>query len=190
MATDWKEARKEFESTEVGISELAARHGLSPSTVRKRAGREGWKKKIEACRPEKKNDGADAESRSQDVLSCHRSLWMGVKKRLVKGLESRDSKLGLEELKVAKIAGEVLTSVDTFGFPTLGALRERLAGIIEGSISAAAGSSCSLRRTSSKRASRSSDWRRRFSWPEISWMISPLCIMIKRSPRLAACCME
>lgn len=111
MATDWKEARKEFESTEVGISELAERYGLSPSTVRKRAGREGWKKKIEVCRPEKKNETADAEPRSQDVLSCHRSLWMGVKKRLVKGLESRDSKLGLEELKVAKIAGEVLTSV-------------------------------------------------------------------------------
>lgn len=111
MATDWKDARKEFESTEISFGELAARHGLSPSTVRKRAGKEGWKKKLKALRPEEKGEGAEAGSRTDDVLSGHRSLWMGVKKRLVRGLESRDSKLGLEELKVAKIAGEVLTSV-------------------------------------------------------------------------------
>lgn len=111
MATDWKVARKEFESTECGIKVLAERLGLSHSTVRKRAKKEGWKIKPKDCWSEGKKEPDQNGSRPRDVLDEHRSLWMGVKKRLVRGLKSRDSKLGLEELKVAKIAGEVLTSV-------------------------------------------------------------------------------
>lgn len=111
MATDWKEARKEFESTECGIKVLAERLGLSHSTVRKRARKEGWKIKARVCGTEEKKEPDQNVARPRDVLGEHRSLWMGVKKRLVRGLKNRDSKLGLEELRVAKIAGEVLTSV-------------------------------------------------------------------------------
>lgn len=65
--------------------------------------KEGWK--APAGKGPKKKAGK--EGLSED----HRELWKGIKKRLAKGLRNGNAKKGLEELKVAKIAGEVLSSV-------------------------------------------------------------------------------
>lgn len=47
-----------------------------------------------------------------DVLpDRHRSYWKGVERRLARGLKTKDVKQGLEELKVAKMAGEVISSM-------------------------------------------------------------------------------
>lgn len=46
-----------------------------------------------------------------DLRSEHRRLWRDIKGKLAKGLEKADSKLGIEELKVAKLAVEVLFSI-------------------------------------------------------------------------------
>ncbi len=108
MAIDWQGVKKDFESGGI-IKELSEKFRCSESVIRKRAKKEKWKKgaKRAAGRPEKE----EASCMPEEVLDDHRSLWKGVKKRLVKGLHSNDAKLGLEELKVAKIAGEVLSNV-------------------------------------------------------------------------------
>ncbi|MBI5562746.1 MAG: hypothetical protein HY894_07860 [Deltaproteobacteria bacterium] len=96
MAIDWKAVRMGFEAGASTTAELAKIHGCREGTIAKRAKKEGWSP-----------DGGA----SKDGFDDHKSLWRGVKKRLVKGLETSDVKAGLEELKVAKMAGEVLTSV-------------------------------------------------------------------------------
>lgn len=103
MAIDWKAARKGYESGEA-VRALAKAHGCHESTIRRRAGKEGWERAQDRT-------GQGGEPEHDEILVDHRDLWKGVKKRLVKGLSNNDAKLGLEELKVAKIAGEVLSSV-------------------------------------------------------------------------------
>ena len=50
--------------------------------------------------------------RRLDILpERHRSFWKGVERRLARGLKTKDVKQGLEELKVAKMAGEVISSM-------------------------------------------------------------------------------
>lgn len=41
---DWKEIRKEYESTDISLSDLAVRYGLKYNTVKSRSKREQWKK--------------------------------------------------------------------------------------------------------------------------------------------------
>ncbi|GMR04639.1 MAG: hypothetical protein BMS9Abin23_0541 [Thermodesulfobacteriota bacterium] len=78
-----------------------------------RAGKEEWKagrdKKImegEPCAGVETPKGAP-----DDITEEHRRLWKVVKKKLKKGLRTRDLKLALDELKVAKMAGEVLSNM-------------------------------------------------------------------------------
>jgi hypothetical protein len=103
---DWKGLRRDYEEDGLTAVELARRYGCDAGTIRKRARREGWSRGAHSGVME--GGGAKA---GQDQMEDNRSLWEGVKKRLVKGLESSDVKAGLEELKVAKMAGEVLTNV-------------------------------------------------------------------------------
>lgn len=108
MGIDWKAVKEEFDSGSASVVELAKKYGVHRDTIGKRIRKEGWRKK---------SDFAESHGRSaaalkpEDLLDDHRVLWKGVKKRLVKGLHNDDVKLGLEELKVAKMAGEVLSSV-------------------------------------------------------------------------------
>ncbi|MBI5467890.1 MAG: hypothetical protein HY891_02050 [Deltaproteobacteria bacterium] len=108
MGIDWKAVKEEFGSGSVTIIELAKKYGLHRNTIGKRVKKEGWRKKDAF-------EGRDGQSttarKPEDLFDDHRVLWKGVKKRLVKGLHNNDVKLGLEELKVAKMAGEVLSSV-------------------------------------------------------------------------------
>jgi len=97
---DWKAVKIGYQNGG-GAPELAERHGCSAETVRRRARKENWRKKG--------NAGCAAGADGIDAAADHRTLLNGVRKRLVKGLENADLKLGLEELKVAKTALEVLS---------------------------------------------------------------------------------
>jgi len=103
VAIDWNAVRTGYEAG-MAVRGLAGSHGCHESTIRRRAGKEGWER---GQGPQTLRD----ETVQGEILVDHRDLWKGVKKRLVRGLSNNDAKLGLEELKVAKIAGEVLSSV-------------------------------------------------------------------------------
>lgn len=103
MTIDWRAVRTGYESG-MAVRSLARSHGCHESTIRRRAGKEGWERAQDRM-------GQGGEPVHGEILVDHRDLWKGVKKRLVRGLSNNDAKLGLEELKVAKIAGEVLSSV-------------------------------------------------------------------------------
>ncbi|OGQ50713.1 MAG: hypothetical protein A3J24_08290 [Deltaproteobacteria bacterium RIFCSPLOWO2_02_FULL_53_8] len=135
MAIDWRGVKRGFELNASTPAELAKIYGCHASTIRRRAAKEGWKKaglitvdavgafetapidaltkaKAEGLREaEDGKQAVDSDAPPQTASSDHQILWQGVKKRLVRGLETRDVKAGLDELKVAKLAGEVLTSV-------------------------------------------------------------------------------
>jgi len=113
VAIDWGAVRKEFEQDGRKAERIAKRYGCKAATIAKRAAKEGWKP-APAGRAE---DGQAPQAPTvEKVVDIHEvlddgSLWKGVRKRLVSGLHNNDAKLGLEELKVAKLAGEVLSSV-------------------------------------------------------------------------------
>jgi len=91
---------------------LAEKYSCHPSTIGRRARKEGWRSIKEKAGPKVKPIFLLAERvEPEDIAVDHRDLWKGVRKRLVKGLKSNDLKQGMEELKVAKVAGEVLTNV-------------------------------------------------------------------------------
>jgi len=107
VAIDWKAVKEDFDSGPVTITELAKRHGLHRNTLGRKIKKEGWAKSERVA-----DRAVSSEARRpESLVDDHRVLWKGVKKRLVKGLNNNDIKLGLEELKVAKMAGEVLSSV-------------------------------------------------------------------------------
>lgn len=109
MAIDWGGVKRDFEEGDAPVDELAEKYGCSESTVKRRAMKEGWAKAA-AYKGADIPDKPPLALRDTDVLDDN-SLWQGVRRRLVKGLHNNDAKLGLEELKVAKLAGEVLSSV-------------------------------------------------------------------------------
>lgn len=113
MAIDWKELRKDFENENVSVRALARKHQCDESSIRRKSKIDGW---VKWAAKEVEGEITDAteiscEAKPVHVLDDHKALWKGVKKRLVKGLQNEDVKLGLEELKVAKMAGEVLSNV-------------------------------------------------------------------------------
>ncbi|MBE7416002.1 MAG: hypothetical protein HS130_12610 [Deltaproteobacteria bacterium] len=101
MKIDWKAVKRGYQGG-TGAPELAKRHGCSAETVRRKARKENWSIK------EPKESAADPDA-GVGAAADHRTLLNGVRRRLVKGLENADLKLGLEELKVAKTALEVLS---------------------------------------------------------------------------------
>lgn len=110
MATDWRRIKKEYEAGARGIDSLAGLYGVQPAAISRRARKEKWKSP--AVKGHAKAGRVRAAEKSPEQMAdAHRRLWKGVKKRLVKGLRANDLKLGLEELKLAKMAGEALTSV-------------------------------------------------------------------------------
>lgn len=110
MAIDWNEIRSEYEEAGKSVARLAAKHGIKADSIKRRAVNESWKK-ASPLRESKEPELKSPARRPRDITHEHRKLWKGVKKRLVSGLKSADLKAGLEELKVAKVAGDVLSSV-------------------------------------------------------------------------------
>ncbi len=101
MGIDWQKVREDFERGDISIRGLAKRYGCHESTVRRRAKKEGWRRR----------DGTSmkggSEEKPENLLHEHRRLWKGVKKKLIKGLEESDH----DELRIAKTACEVLSNV-------------------------------------------------------------------------------
>jgi hypothetical protein len=105
---DWKAVKEEFCSGSVNITGLAKKYGVHRNTIGRRVKKELWR---ENGGPVEKEGNGSKALKPEEIFDEHRDLWKGVKKRLVKGLHNSDVELGLEELKVAKMAGEVLSSV-------------------------------------------------------------------------------
>ncbi len=109
---DWQGVRRDYLSSEYSIARLPGKYGCYSNTIKKRARRDGWPRCLAVNISESPPHGADPPvGKPEDVLGEHRVLWNSVKKKLIMGLKSSDLKPGLEELKVAKVAAEVLTSV-------------------------------------------------------------------------------
>lgn len=115
MAIDWVSVRKDYEESGVSAKVLGCRYGLSPQTVIRRARKEGWvagspKDEPAGCAaegPRVPSSGSPPNGSDDD----HVALWLEVRKRLSKALEHDDAGRCLEELKAAKLAGEVLSNV-------------------------------------------------------------------------------
>jgi hypothetical protein len=109
---DRQGVRRDYLSSGYSIEELSEKYGCYQNTTKKCAGRDGWQRCLAVNISESPPHGADLPAdKPEDVLGEHRVLWNSVKKRLVMGLMSSDLKPSLEELKVAKVAAEVLTRV-------------------------------------------------------------------------------
>jgi len=106
VAICWKGVRKDYEEKGESPRELADKYNCHPSSIRRRAKKEGWTMKGKGSG---KGGRKGCEARCPERLSA--DVWRGVKERLIKGLEESDAKKGLEELKVAKMAREVITSM-------------------------------------------------------------------------------
>jgi len=116
VAIDWGAVKKEFEQDGHKAERISEKHGCRATTVAKRAAKEGWKAgpaspaekgpSVQAFPAPKVDKGFDRHEVLDDG-----SLWKDVKKRFASGLNNNDTKLALEELKVAKLAGEVLSIV-------------------------------------------------------------------------------
>lgn len=105
MGIDWDGLRGEFESGQVPVTRLAGKYGCHADSIRRKVRKEGWERKSEG------QPARMAESRSERLPERHRDFWKGVERRLARGLKTKDVKQGLEELKVAKMAGEVISSM-------------------------------------------------------------------------------
>jgi len=99
VAIDWKKVREDFEQGIKGFDVLGAGYGCKAQTIRRRAAREGW--------GEVDQSAAKAELKREGITGEHRLLWSTVKSKLSAGLESSD----MEELKIAKIAGDGLLNI-------------------------------------------------------------------------------
>lgn len=99
MAIDWKLVRGDFERGEGDLKELALRYGCKAETIRRRARKEAW--------VEKTRDTDEAELKREGITGEHRRFWSLVKRKLNDGLE----KSNIDELKIAKIAGDGLLNI-------------------------------------------------------------------------------
>ncbi len=114
MGIKWGLIKRDYECSKLPIKAIALKRGCSAVALRERAKKQGWSRKgipakARVDKTEKAANGHECILRESDFDNS--MLWGGVKRRLIKGLAKTDAKEGLEELKVAKIAGEVLSSV-------------------------------------------------------------------------------
>ena len=105
MGIDWDGLKHEFESGREALTQLAEKYGCHYDSIRRKARKEGWE------RGPREQRSSMPERRLDILPERHRSFWKGVERRLARGLKTKDVKQGLEELKVAKMAGEVISSM-------------------------------------------------------------------------------
>lgn len=105
MVIDWKAVKKDFESGGLSLSAMADKYGCHKDSVRRKAKKEGW------TRGQPAEQASQAGKSERCLPERHRNFWRGVEKRLAKGLKTKDVKQGLEELKVAKTAADVISSI-------------------------------------------------------------------------------
>ncbi|HHL39614.1 MAG TPA: hypothetical protein ENJ37_03840 [Deltaproteobacteria bacterium] len=102
MAIEWRRVRDEYEREGLGFETLAGRHGCKAETVRRRARKEGWTRRVAP---------GGAPPSNEDILEEYRRLWRDVKSTLVRALKRSDAKHRLDELKAAKLAGEIVATI-------------------------------------------------------------------------------
>lgn len=100
MGIDWKALKREYLEADYSLRELSRRFGCHPSTISKRARREGWSRPGKSAPPGRRP--------GECVLDDHIHLLNVAWRKVERGLKNKDAKLGLDELRVAKMAGEVL----------------------------------------------------------------------------------
>ena len=109
---DWQAVKRDYLSSIYSIKELAEKYGCYPETVKKYARRGYWPCWRSVNKSESSSSSVDLPiDKTEAIMEEHRVLWDGVKKRLIGGLQSSDLKQSLDELKAAKVAGEVLNTV-------------------------------------------------------------------------------
>jgi hypothetical protein len=111
VGIDWNGLKGEFESGSAPTAALAKKYGCHTDSIRRKAKKEGWEKKYALVKKPGEERGIELEGRPERLPERHSDFWKGVEKRLARGLKTRDVKQGLEELKVAKMAGEVISSM-------------------------------------------------------------------------------
>jgi len=105
VGIDWDGVKKDYESGTESQRKLAEKYGCNSASIRRKARKDGWERK-KAVRA-----SAPFEREALALPGSHRSFWLGVEKKLASGLKTKDLKKGLEELKVAKMAGEVISGM-------------------------------------------------------------------------------
>lgn len=109
---DWQAVKRDYLSSRYSIKELAEKYGCYPETVKKYLRRGYWPCYRLVNKSESPPSSVDSPTdKTEDIVEEYRALWDGVKKRLVGGLKSSDFKQSADELKVAKVAAEVLNTV-------------------------------------------------------------------------------
>lgn len=111
MGIDWNVLRGEFESGSAPMTALARKYGCHADSIRRKAKKEGWEKKYGLEKKPGEERVIELEKRPERLPERHSDFWKGVERRLSRGLNTKDVKQGLEELKVAKMAGEVISSM-------------------------------------------------------------------------------
>ncbi len=111
MGIDWNGLKGEFESGGAPMTALAKKYGCHADSIRRKSKKEGWKRKQGLEKKPVEERGNEFERRPERLPERHSDFWKGVERRLARGLKTKDVKQGLEELKVAKMAGEVISSM-------------------------------------------------------------------------------
>lgn len=102
MPIDWKEARKDYETSGLDERGVCRKYKCKIETLKRRAKKEGWKKPLKGPAEKK-----EAEARWGEELIDDKRVLKRIRRKLYMGLENSD----IEELKVAKMAHEVLASM-------------------------------------------------------------------------------
>lgn len=103
MATDWNSVKADFEAGK-NAGALARKYRQKAAVIKARAQKEGWKSPVDEAGKARTED-------SQEMLAQdHRAMWGEIKKS-VKKVFSGELKEGLDELKAAKTATEVLANI-------------------------------------------------------------------------------
>jgi hypothetical protein len=99
VAIDWHKVREDYGQGGLSFETLGASYGCKAETIKRRARREGW--------GAVNQNAAKAELKREDIIGEHRRFWSVVKGRLNTGLASSN----IDELKMAKIAGDVVLNI-------------------------------------------------------------------------------
>lgn len=65
MALDWNEIRREYETSDISLSDLADKHGIKYPTIKSRKQRQGWEKDASTAAKDASSQAMDASKKSR-----------------------------------------------------------------------------------------------------------------------------
>lgn len=99
---DWSAVRAEYIGGGISLRKLAKKHGLSETTVMKRAGAEGWNK----LRKDAESKGtAKALQRTANAVADNATIAAEIKKRLLLRLKKIEEKYPMDATEVRTRVG-------------------------------------------------------------------------------------